>query len=214
MDLTTPFEVLKYSPAGFDYPTATFCVLIPQFEQQMARECLGKELFDFMVSKLNPYPSDVVEWDESIEYQIDDVVIRNGCTFISTANANTTDPSASGSDWSEFERFNHSGANKLWSLYLRQIMAYTVFSASLTPATFRAGAGGITVGNSDGSGFRSANKSEILNTKAETESFIRMTTTNMVEWLSLNYVTESLPVPLCATGCNTNSNRSRRWAFR
>lgn len=214
MDLTTPFEVLKYSPAGFDYPTTNFCVLIPQFEQELRRSCLGKPLFDFMVSKLTPYPAGLLEWDSAVSYALDDVVIRNGCTFVSTANSNETDPLAIGADWSEFERFTDAGANELWSLYLRQIMAFKVYMASLTSTTFRAGAGGIVVGSGDGSGFRSANKGEILNTKQELEAFIRMTTDNMVEWLSDNYVAKGLPTPICVTGCDTTTNRSRRWAFR
>lgn len=214
MNLTTPFEVLKYSPAGFDYPATNFCVLIPQFEQELRRSCLGKPLFDFMVSKLATYPPNVQEWDSVVSYAFDAVVIRNGCTFVSTANSNETDPLADGSDWVEFDRFTHDGANELWSLYLRQIMAYKVYMASLTSTTFRAGAGGITVGQGDGSGSRSANKGEILNTKQELEAFIRMTTENMVEWLSDNYVAKGLPTPVCMTGCNTTTNRSRRWALR
>lgn len=214
MNLTTAFEVLKYSPAGFDYPTSSFCILIPQFEQELKRTCLGKELYDFLVSKLKAYPSQAQEWDSTLSYALNVVVIRNGCTFVSTANSNESDPLADGSDWHEFVRFNHEGSNDLWTLYLRQIMAYKVYMASLTSTTFRAGAGGMVINNGDSSGFRSANKGEILNTKQELEAFIRMTTENMIVWLTDNYVAEGLPHPICVAHCNTNSNRSRRWAFR
>lgn len=214
MNLTTAFEVLRYSPAGFDYPTTNFCEMIPQFEQELRRSCLGKPLFDFMVSKLRAYPANVQEWDSGILYSIGSTVVRNGCTFVSTANSNSTDPLEDGSNWDDFQRFTHIGANELWSLYLRQIMAYKVYMATLTPTTFRSGAGGIVINQGDGSGFRSANKGELLNTKQELNAFIQMTTENMVEWLSDNYVAKGLPTPVCVTGCDTTINRSRRWGLR
>ena len=77
MNLTVPFEVLKHSPAGFDYPTDGFCELIPIFEQELRRECLGKPLFDYMVAHLNPYPDVFSEWDATVQYSIGDVAVRN-----------------------------------------------------------------------------------------------------------------------------------------
>lgn len=214
MNLTTEFEVLKYSPAGFDYPTSMFCLLIPQYEQQLKRECLGDDLFDFLVSKLTPYPATVSEWDESISYSIGDVVIRNNCTFTSTANTNTTDPLVAGSDWTPFERFTHSGANNLWSLYLRQIMATKVFAGSLGSATYRAGSGGLVVNSGDGTGSRSATKTEMLTSMTQFNGFIEMTTVNMIEWLTDNYVAQDLPIPACVGNCDVPENRSRRFAWR
>lgn len=214
MNLTVPFEVLQHSPAGFDYPTDSFCDLIPQYEQAMRRECLGKPLWDFLVSKLNPYPETWTEWDASVEYSIGDVVVRNLCTYISTANTNTTDPLATGSSWDKFERFNHAGANKLWTGYLRQIMAYKVFVASLTTTTYRSGAGGMTINVGDGTGVRAVNKQEFLTNLTQYNGIIEMTTVNMNEWLRDNYETEGLPLPACVGNCDVPINRSRRIAFR
>jgi len=214
MNLTTPFEVLKYSPAGFDYPTASFCRLIPQYEQELRSECLGKELFDFLVEHLNPYPETFTEWDAEETYAIDDVVVRNNCTFISTANANTTDPLDAGSSWDAFERFDHAGANELWEMYLRQIMASRVYLGSITPATYRSGAGGAVINAGDSSGFRSVNQTEMLVLMREQKAFIELTTQNMIEWLNDNYVAKELPLPGCANNCDVPANRSRRWALR
>jgi len=214
MDLITPFEVLKYSPAGFDYPTSSFCELIPQIEQEFADECLGTTLYDYLVSKLTTYPSSVSEYDPNVSYSLDDLVIRNGCTFKSTANSNTTDPIVSGSDWTAFERFTDAGSNQLWTGYLRFLLALKVYDASLIFTTYRSGAGGLTVNQGDGSGFRSANKAEIIQTSAKLDGQIKRTTDNMLRWLTKNAETLGLPFPVCLEGCETPSRHSRRWGFR
>lgn len=214
MNLTTEFEVLKYSPAGFNYPTKSFCILIPQIEQAFRRECLGDQLFDFLVTKLKPYPATFAEWDEAATYAIGDIVIRNLCTYESTANSNTTDPIEPGATWVQFERFNHVGANELWSLYLRQIFASKVYIATLSSATYQTGAGGLVVNNGDNTGARAANKTELLGILNEQTDFVRMTVENMLEWLSDNATEKGLPSVYCSTGCETRTNRSRRFAFR
>lgn len=214
MNLTLPFEVLKYTPAGFNYPTKTFCVLIPQIEQAFARECLGKELFDFLVSHLEPYPSVFEEWDSAVTYALNDIVIRNLCTYKSTANGNTTDPLESGADWDIFERFDHAGSNELWEKYLRQIFAAKVYVATISGATYQTGAGGLTVNAGDSSGARAANKMELIETIKEQNNFIRLTTDNMLCWLSDNATTKGLPYVPCVAGCEATTVRSRRWAFR
>jgi hypothetical protein len=214
MNLTTPFEVLKYSPAGFSYPTRSFCFLIPQIEQAFKRECLGDKLFDFLVSRLKPYPANFEEWDAAATYSTGDIAIRNLCTYESTANANTTDPLAPGSSWALFQRFDHAGANELWESYLRQILASKVYVATLPSATYQTGAGGLVVNNGDSTGARAASKSELLGIINEQTDFVRMTVENMLEWLADNAAAKGLPYAGCSTGCETRATRSRRFAFR
>ncbi len=215
MNVTVPFEVLRYSPAGFDYPTDSFCILIPQYEMEMRRECIGAELWDFMVSKLNPYPDTFAEWDASNSYSIGDVVIRNLSTYISKANSNTSDPLTSVLFWDKFKRFSDAGVNELWEMFLRQIMAYKVFVGSLMQSTYRSGAGGMTLNSGDGTGTRSVNKQEMLTSLTQYNGFIQMTTENMKCWLHENYESKGFPTPtFCRDNCDVAVNRSRRIAFR
>lgn len=214
MDLITPFEVLKYSPAGFDYPTASFCELIPQIEQEFARECLGETLYDYLVSKLATYPSTVLEYNPTTTYSLGDLVIRNGCTFQSTANSNTTDPVVPGSSWAAFERFTDTGANNLWTGYLRFILALKVYQSSLIFTTYRSGAGGVTVNQGDGSGARSANKNELVQMAGTLDGQAKRTTENMLRWLKNNGEDLGLPLPDCLNGCETKRRSSKRWAWR
>ena len=215
MNLTVPFEVLKYSPAGFEYPTDLFCVLIPQLEMEMRRNCLGRPLFDFMVSHLTPYPEVFREWNGATTYNIGDVVIRNTCTHISLANCNTEDPLKVNTSWTPFKRFDHDGANYLWETFLRTIMAYKVFVASLNSTTYRAGAGGMTMNVGDGTGTRAVDKTTFLTNLTQYNGFIMTTTDNMVEWLGDNYKTAGFPKPSCVgDNCDTTPRASHRIAFR
>lgn len=214
MNLITPFEVLKYSPAGFDYPETSFCELIPQIEEELARECLGEELYDYLVSKLSTYPTTATEYDSSVVYSLDDLVIRNGCTFVSTANSNSTDPIEPNSDWTAYERFTDVGVNELWTKYLRFLLALKVYQASIVFTTFRAGAGGLTVNVGDSGGSRSANKNEIVQVSEQLAGQIERTTANMVRWLEKNAVAKSIPLPECLSVCETPGRRSRRWGFK
>lgn len=215
MNLITAFEVLKYSPAGSDYPTAAFCDLIPQIEQEFTRECLKKELYEYFVSKLTVYPAGVSEYDSGETYAQGDVVIRNGCLFVSAENSNASDPLAETGAWEAFERFTDAGVNELWKTYLRRILALKVYMSSLIYTTWRAGSGGITIAQGDGAGMRSANKGEISDVKRSLLAEIERTTANMREWLNDNWKAKGFPNDgVCGNTCKTPGKTSRRWMFK
>ena len=213
-NLITPFEVLRHSLAGKDYPTAQFCELIPQIEEEFARICLGQELYDYLVSKLAVLPS-ALEWDSSSSYSLGDAAIRSGCTFISEENANQgNDPLLFPAKWSDFEKFTDAGCQELWERYLRRILALKVYSSSLTPTTWRSGAGGVVVNLGDVQGFRAGNKGELFEIKTGAIAEIERTTGNMVVWLEKNYVSKNLPYKTECVVCDTPGRRSRRWGFK
>lgn len=214
-NLITPFEVQKYSPAGSTYPTAQFCELIPQIEQDFARQCLGSELYQYLQDSLTPYPATATEYNPATTYNIDEIVIRNGCLFISETNGNTTDPLKATGDWSEFERFTTDGANQLWAGYLRRILALKVYTSSLTFSTWQSGSGGITVNAGDGVGIRSATRTEIFDLKNGMLNMVEVATGNMLEWLKNNGETLEIPLPpSCKNNCRTRGKHSRRWAWQ
>ena len=215
MSLITAYEVLKYSTAGKDYPTGQFCEIIPQVEEEFARECLGQDLYDFMVEKLTPYPTTAEEWEDCTVYSVDDVAIRNGCLFVSLEDGNRTDPLNETGEWEAFERFTTTGTNLLWTKYLRRILALKVFSQSRVDVTWRSGAGGVAIGMGDSAGFRSANAAELLRLKADDIAKIEMATKNMLAWLKDNATAQGLPTSnACAADkCQTRGRRVRRWAF-
>ena len=215
MSLITAYEVLKYSTAGKDYPTGQFCEIIPQVEEEFARECLGQDLYDHMVDSMAEYPETATEWEDCTVYDTGDVVVRNGSLFVSLSDGNRTDPLVETGDWEAFERFTTTGTQLLWTRYLRRILALKVFMASRFDVTWRSGAGGVVVAMGDSAGFRAANKAEITLLKESDIAKIETTTKNMLAWLTDNAETHSLPLAdSCQTNlCQTRGKRVRRWAF-
>lgn len=215
MSLLTPYEAIKYSTAGKDYPTAQFCEVIPQVEEEFARKCLGQELYDYMVASMAAYPTGATEWNNCQSYDTDETVVRNGCLFYSTSDANRSDPLAETGDWAAFERFTTEGANLLWTKYLRRILAIKCFMTTRFDVTYKSGPGGTTVSAGDNSGFRAANKAEMMTLKEQDIAKIEQATENMLYWLSKNAEAYEIPTAsACTTNqCQTRGKRVRRWAF-
>ena len=215
MALITPFEVIKYSPAGKDYPTADLCAIVPQVEEEFARDCLGATLYDYLTDNLVEYPSGTAEWDSTQEYDTDEYVIREGCLFCSTVDNNTADPLDGTDDWAAFERFDDEGCNLLWTRYLRQILALKSFSSDVLFATWRAGAGGVTVNTGDTSGNRAGNKGEIADIKNGLQQQTERVTENMLAWLDKNAAGYGLPLAASCRGmCQTSARNTRRWGWK
>lgn len=184
--MITPFEVLKYSPAGFTYPTASFCEIIPQIEEAYGRECLGQEFWTFVISKKNQLPVGLAEWQAGITYTTGNKVIRYGCIFTSTATGNTSDPVYDATKWAIYPRFTDTGLENLWVKYLRRIFAIKVYLSSLPFTTYVSSSGGLTVNSGDHSGFRTANKGEINDVKNALLKEIQTTEENMFQFLKTN----------------------------
>ncbi len=213
--MITPFQVLINSGASRDYPTALFCKLIPQIEQEFVRTCLGSDLWDYLKSKLTPIPDNVVTWNRNDVYMEDDTVDYYGTLFTSVNDNNATEPSYT-DDWTEFAMFTDAACNTLWDLYLVNILAMKVFDASLARTTLRVTSGGVTPNTGDGSGFRSGKMDEIQRFRGDIQKDIERTTTNMVEWLENTAFENGLPLPTICAGnnCKTTGKNNRRWNFR
>lgn len=213
--MITPFQVLTNSGASRDYPTALFCKLIPQIEQEFVRTCLGSELWDYLKSKLTPIPEDVVTWNRNDVYMDGDAVDYYGTLFLSMNDNNATEPSYT-NDWGQFQMFTDAACNTLWELYLVNVLAMKVYDATLARTTLRTTSGGVTVNTGDSSGFRSGKMDEIQRIRGDIQKDIERTTTNMIEWLENTATDNGLPLPFICSGgnCKTTGRNSRRWNFR
>lgn len=213
--MITAFQVLTRSGAPREYPTALFCQLIPQIEQEFVRVCLGSELWDYLKTKLTPVPENVVQWNKSDIYMEGDTVDYYGTLFTSENDNNAIEPGYS-TDWTEFQMFTNAACNFLWETYLVSILAMKVYDATLTRSTLRINSGGVTVNTGDAAGFRTGNMAELQRVRGDIQKDIERTTTNMIEWLENNAFANGLPTPtICgANGCKTTGRTSRRWNFR
>lgn len=213
--MITPFQVLTNSGASRDYPTALFCKLIPQIEQEFVRTCLGSDLWDYLKSKLTPVPTGVVPWNKNDVYMEGDTVDYYGTLFTSENDNNATEPSYT-DDWAAFQMFTDAACNELWDVYLVNILAMKVFDATLARTTLRVTSGGVTPNAGDGTGFRSGKMDEIQRFRGDTQKDIERTTTNMIEWLENTSTANGLPLAsICAgNNCKTTGKNNRRWNFR
>lgn len=224
--LISAAEVLQDSPAGASFPTAAICKQIGLIEMDFGYECLGKELYEWLLDNAEAYPTGAVEWVQDSEYEEGAFVVRNGCLFESTIGCNRNDPNDDPeSTWARFKKYGENDcANEFWEDYLRPLLALKVYAASLNYATRSAGPNGLTVltGTSEfgGQGFRSANKNELADYKTDLIADIERANRNMQRWVKKKIDSGDVcTVPLsgilnCNGLCAPQNNSKRRWGFR
>lgn len=215
--MITAWEVTKYSPAGKDFPTADICGAIPQVVEAFGYECLGKDLYLWLVSKLQAYPDPVSEYNYSATYSTGAYVVFDGCLY-KAGGAVTINTPPPNSPWAAYERFSVACANTLWKSYLRRLLAYQVFRQVVIYPTMPAGAGGVVLQATDstGQGRKSAGKNEMALLIDRLEADIDQTTKNMQRWFS-NRAKNDCEMPKllsCDEGCPTPGKRRAKWHFK
>lgn len=224
--LITAAEVLRYTQAGNGFPTAVICNQIGLIEPDFGYECLGEELYEWLLENLEPAPTNISEWVEGAEYEDGAFVKRNDCTFESLLGCNRNDPLSDPDEtWQAFKRFGENDcANEFWEKALRPVLALKVYAASLNYASRPTGANGMTVlaGTSEfgGQGFRTANKGELADYKTDLVADIERATRNMLRWAKKKVESgDECDVPLngmliCNGMCKPQTNTGRRIAWR
>lgn len=222
-NLITAYEVKRYSPAGRNYPEVNICEAIPQVEEDFGYKCLGEELYEYLLSVLTEYPANVQEYDPATEYTTDEVVVRNGCLFISDVACNRTDPLDADTDWLPVDKFTTACANTLWAKYLRRILALRVYETVMMYDTQQSGAGGVVVALGDGynTGHRAANKGEIADRAKRLDADANTAVQNMWRWMDKQLqegACTALPLQSAkacwSAQCTQPRKNIRRWAFR
>lgn len=209
--LLTLTDVLTYSPAGSGFPHKPILEHLDMVEEETLSDCLGDDLFEFLVSHLID-TSAALDWEDCGDYALNEMVIRNGVVYKSIANQNNTDPAVKGSDWERVQKFDSDCCNTLWEKYLRKILTYRVYYYAIPFATVTSGAGGLKVQSIDSRGERAATPSEVGSTQKDIERIISVTTSNMKRWLSDSDQSDcGFPVSTSAGcgGCETPITNSR-----
>jgi hypothetical protein len=225
--LITAAEVISHSQAGAAFPTDIVCRQIPLIEPDFGYECLGEDLYEWLLDNVEAVPETAREWVEDTEYAEGDFVVRNGCLFESLLGCNRNDPLDDPDEtWAAFRKFGDNDcANEFWE-HLRTVLALKVYAASLNYATRQTGANGMTVlagvSEFNGQGFRSAGKNELADYKtdliADTERAVR----RMMRWAKKKVdagLADCGGMPLdemlnCNGLCKPQTNSIRRWGFR
>lgn len=163
MNLMTPYEAVRYSPVQKDYPTEYVCRHIGSIEKRLFRACyLGIELYAAMIADLKDL-SNVVEYEESTEYSLDDLVLYLGVIYQSKKD-NNTDPI---SEWDVVDKFAAPKYNTLWNDYMAEWLAYNIMHKSIKYSTYQAGAQGLVKLVEDDTGMQTVNYKEFSTFKAQ-----------------------------------------------
>ena len=218
--IITALEVVKYSPAGRDYPLTHICDRIAMVEEDIGYRVLGSEFYDYLLANLSAAPAAVEEWKDCNEYSVDELVQINGCVFVSLIDNNRADPLDSVDAWVEYPKFTVNCLNNFWTTHFRKYLAYNVYAGSLNYTTNATGAGGLVVrvqGDINRQNTtRTANKTEMYTMTASLLSDADMLYSNMLRWLIQNKTA-------CKFGCilgvdapavKQHDRGGRRWAFR
>ena len=66
--LITAAEVVRDSPAGNGFPTAVICKQIGLIEPDFGEECLGEDLYEWLLDNVEAVPDTIQEWVQDSEY--------------------------------------------------------------------------------------------------------------------------------------------------
>lgn len=225
--LIAPIEVVWNSPAGRDYPLDNICLVLDQVEQEFLNECLGCDMYDWLIANVDAWPEDTAGWVDGNSYSVGDLVTREGKLYESLTNANTTDPlEDDGTDWEIPARFGTNAcANELWEEYLVKILANKILQFTLNFTTHKTNANGLTVLDSGGSfdrqSFRSGSKAELKDYSNNLDTLNATIIRNMKRWASKKVSSGAVcEVPLSTIpGCGNGelcapSMQKRRWGFK
>lgn len=183
--LITAFEVVKYSPVKHDYPTSYICDHIYNKELKLFNgKNLLRETYTKLVADLIEY-SNVTEWDIDDTYNENDIVLLDGCIYVSLEDTNTNSPVDS-AYWMLAPKFNTACYNVLWVNFLRRYLAYNIIYTSIQYSTYQATSKGLTKQLQDNTGSGVVNKDEFFGWKREILDDAKDILENMIEWMGDN----------------------------
>lgn len=215
--IITETEVLRFSPAGEQYPATHISKRILQVEMDVAANIWGCDFADYLETHLTP-PESADEWQDCKTYSDGDFALRSGIVYESTADNNRKDPLL-GVDWIEQPRFDTDCLNELFVYFMRPWLAHRIYAGTLEYTTNATQAGGLVKRFDDSSrtgGTRTATVSELQANISTIRNDEAMIYGNMIEWLKKNAATCDFPEIKALSGCAINplSNTFRRKAWR
>lgn len=213
MSLITPFEVIKKAPVRFDFPTANLCDFISDVEEDLFDDkCLLKETYTKLEADLIDY-SNVATYDGNETYAEGELVLLDGCVFVSKTDNNSASPLDT-AVWDLAPKFTTTCYNTFWNKYLGKYLAFNITATVMAYATYQAGSKGLTKFNIDNTGIQTVNTKEFFEWKTsilyDSERILR----NMRSWMLENLTCfPEMETQGCGTTKCSTAPRSRRIAW-
>lgn len=213
MSLITPFEVVKFAPVRFDFPTANICDFIEDVELDLFDDkCLLLATKTKLEEDLITY-TNIQVYDGNETYALNEKVLLDGCIFVSKANGNTASPVDS-AVWDLAPKFTSTVYNELWNKFLKRYLAFNITATVMAYTTYQAGSKGLTKFNIDNTGIQTVNTKEFFEWKTSITYDSARILRNMRNWMRENIAEfPEMDEGGCGTSkCNT-AVRSRRIAW-
>lgn len=213
MSLITPFEVVKFAPVRFDFPTANICDFIDDVELDLFDDkCLLVATKTKLEEDLITY-TNVAVYDGNETYALNEKVLLDGCIFVSKANGNTASPVDSAL-WDLAPKFENEAYNTLWNKFLKRYLAFNITATVMAYSTYQAGSKGLTKFQIDNAGIQTVNIKEFFEWKTSITYDSGRILRNMRNWMIENI--DEFP-EMNTTGCGKSecntAPRSRRIAW-
>lgn len=210
--LITAYEVVKYSPVRFDYPTATICTAIKNKELSLFRDCLGTDFYNLLLADVINYHN-IPEYNIYTEYTTGDIVFYDGTLFVALQGAPPSTPLEDDSSWAIAPKFTTTKYQVLWDDYLKYYLAYMIIHSTINYSTFQAGSMGLVlIKNYTEQGQSTVGLKELWNWKSN----IKQDAVDFLENMKA-YITdhiEDYPTLAGVCGLTCGIRKKRRIAFR
>jgi hypothetical protein len=211
--ITTPQEVIRYSPTRNDFPPNELIQAIYRFEKIFFKDCL-KDLYDAMKESVVQY--DYVCFEKNQSYGAGVFVLFNGIIYESLVSSNDTIPKE-GPRWKEPVKFSDPEVESIWNEVLKYLISYNVLLRVITFTTMQSGSKGLIVFTEDDSNIKGATNKDVIEFKRELNFSI-----NEYQNIFQDIINESNSdiFVLCKSGCGNKSeelnivNRNRRVMVR
>lgn len=208
--LITAWEVVKYSPLKNDFPVSYLCGMIRNKEEKIFNSCLGLKFYTTLLEDKKDY-GNVNDYNGSLTYDLNDLVVLDGTIFKSIIGSNTSSPSDD-TAWTVAPKFTTAIYNDLWDLYLSYFIAYNVAYTSVNYATWQAGAKGIMKYITDETGQGTVSRSDMNQYKSSLWDDAQDILENMNRWMA-DHKTDFSDIDfVCGGACKVK--RRTRIAFR
>lgn len=210
--LITAYEVVKYSPVRFDYPTATICTAIKNKELSLFRDCLGTDFYNLLLADVINYHN-IPEYNIYTRYTTGDIVFYDGTLFVALQGAPPSTPLEDDSSWAIAPKFTTTKYQVLWDDYLKYYLAYMIIHSTINYSTFQAGSMGLVlIKNYTEQGQSTVGLKELWNWKSNIKQDAVDFLENMKAFISDNI--EDYPTLAGVCGLTCGIRKKRRIAFR
>lgn len=200
--ITTPREVIRWSPLRNDFPENELIEPINRFELIFFRDCL-ETFHNELKDKLND--NTYVCYEKGTSYEFNDIVLYSGILYTSLVAANTSIPKI-GLNWKETEKFSDTELENIWNTCLKYLIGHNVALRVITFTTHQAGSKGLVKFTEDESNITGAGNKELIEYKRELNFSIneyQMIFNDIVKNSNSNIFA------LCKGGCGNESSLNK-----